>query len=325
MEDWQEWQIRADQVAADLGQSIETLEAEYLGEEPAASLRGFWPRFRDLKERVRVAPAIKLEDKLALERRLRTLGSRAYKAQEASFAESAEHKSQYIPRLDELRAAAEAASSPRDLRAVRRELGSLRKAFETDSSLVAADRQTLWDAWRSVNQFVWDRLNEMWGANEIILRDILASARRDLEQGNAGAVRQNTRRFFDALKSYEAKQESVNAMKTEAEDLRRAAEQAEEQRHAARAAAMATTMPAVNPVEGWRADLQRGRDSVTRLETEAADLEQQMDSADSILEQAMIRGTLVEKRRKITELERANRSLEQRIEQSEEVPLIQTH
>jgi transposase len=55
-------------------------------------MRGFWPRFRDLKERVRTAPAIRLEAKLDLERRLRSLGSRAYKAQEVVYAHSSERK-----------------------------------------------------------------------------------------------------------------------------------------------------------------------------------------------------------------------------------------
>jgi hypothetical protein len=38
----------------------------------------------------------------------------------------------------------------------------------------------------------------------------------------------------------------------------------------------------------------------------------------------MVRGPLVEKKRKLAELERSNRTLEQRIEQTEESPLIPT-
>jgi hypothetical protein len=36
----------------------------------------------------------------------------------------------------------------------------------------------------------------------------------------------------------------------------------------------------------------------------------------------MLRGTLVEKRRKLSELERTNKTLEQRIDQAEQAPLI---
>jgi predicted nucleic acid-binding Zn-ribbon protein len=75
-------------------------------------------------------------------------------------------------------------------------------------------------------------------------------------------------------------------------------------------------------VGGWRSELERNRESVARLSQEAADLERQVAEASSVLEQAMVRGNLVDKRKKITELERANRALEQRIGQTEEAPLI---
>lgn len=324
MEDWQEWQIRAEQVAAELGRELDALEAEFFAGEGSTNFRAFWPRFRDLKEKVRVAPAIKLEDKLALERRLRALGSRGYKAQEAAFSSSAERRSEIGPRLEAVRTAAESAASPRDLRNLRRDLGTIRKDFEADHTLVAADRQALWDDWRHTNQMVWDRLNEQWEANAVVLRGILATARQDLERGNAAGVRQNARRFFESLRIHEAKQEAVNAMKAEADEMRRAADEVEERKAAVRQPAASTAIPVARPVEGWRSDLERGRESVARLALEASELERQMESADSILDQAMIRGTLVEKRRKIGELERTNRDLERRIEQAEDVPLIPT-
>ncbi|HZU14132.1 MAG TPA: hypothetical protein VFB58_14935 [Chloroflexota bacterium] len=324
MEDWQEWQIRAEQVAAELGQALDGLEAEYFGEATTTNFRAFWPRFRELKENVRVAPAIKLEDKLALERRLRGMGSRAYKAQEVAFSSSAERRSTIGPRLEAIREAVEGASSPREIRSLRRELGAIRKDFEADETLVAADRQGLWDEWRQTNQLVWDRLNAQWEANATILRDILTAARQDLERGNANGVRQSTRRFFEALRTHEAKQETMTAMKAEADELRRSADEIEEKKAAARQTSMAASIPATRPVESWRSDLEKGRESVARLTHEASELERRIESADSILEQAMIRGNLVEKRRKIGELERANRDLEHRIEQSEDSPLIPT-
>lgn len=322
MEDWQEWQIRADRIAAELGADVDALERDYLQEPPAQNLRGFWPRFRDLKERVRVAPAIKLDDKLALERRLRSLGSRAYKLQEASMARSSEQKAGLLTRLESVRTFAENESSPRELRGVRRDLDALRKEFDADQQLAPGDRQELWEAWRSVNQFVWDRVTARWGENETVLRGILNQARQDLERGNANAARQNTRRFFESLRTHEAKQDAVNELKAEAEAIRREAEEAEERKAAARAPS--TSAPSVNALDSWRTELEKNRGSLLRLTEEAAEIEQQVNSADSILEQAMLRGNLVDKRKKVVELERANRRLEQLIGQTEENPLIPT-
>jgi hypothetical protein len=321
MEDWQEWQIRADQVAAQLSADVDALDRDYL-QEPATNLRGFWPKFRDLKERVRVAPAIKLDDKLALERRLRSLGSRAYKLQEASMARSSERKAELITRLEAVRSYAEGESSPRELRGTRRDLDALRKEFDSDQQLTQTDRQELWETWRSVNQFVWDRVTARWGENETVLRGILSQARQDLERGNGNAARQNTRRFFESLKTHEAKQDAVTELKAEADAIRRAAEEAEEKKAAARTPAVSA--PQVNALDSWRTELERNRGSLTRLSDEAAEIEQQVNAASSILEQAMLRGTLVDKRKKVVELERANRRLEQLIGQTEETPLIPT-
>src|SRR5947209_15886426 len=136
MEDWQEWQQRADEVAAQLSNEVADLEAKYLAENGDPTFRSFWPRFRDLKERVRTAPAIKLDAKLDLERRLRTIGSRAYKAQEGAYAQSGGRKEELLGIIGELRSRAESADVPRELRALRRDLDAARGQFSTGPALV---------------------------------------------------------------------------------------------------------------------------------------------------------------------------------------------
>lgn len=147
MEDWQQWQLRADQIAADLGRELDVLDQEFFSESGDQSFRRFWPRFRDLKERVRTAPAIRLEAKLDLEKRLRGIGARAYKAQEAAFAQSDERKGELLQMIEGFRAAAEKMTSPRELRTLRRDLDRVREQFDTGVPLSPADRQKLWDAW----------------------------------------------------------------------------------------------------------------------------------------------------------------------------------
>jgi hypothetical protein len=321
MEEWQEWQIRADQIAKDLGSEVDALETQTTtppGQD--FNFRAFWPRFRDLKERVRTAPAIRLEAKLDLERRLRTVGARAYKAQEGAYARSAERKTEILGRIAELRATAEQETSPRALRALRKDFDRLREEFDQGTALVPPDRQAVWDAWREANQFAWQRLVDIWGENENELRAILSGARDQIERGNAQAARQAVGRFFDTLKSREAKQESVNQMKQAVDRIRQEAEQVEERAMSARAPQH--QVPAVPAVETWRSDLARNREVAARLADEVAILERRMQDADSILEQAMVRGSLVEKRQKLSELERSNRTLEQRIEQTKDSPLI---
>jgi len=161
---------------------------------------------------------------------------------------------------------------------------------------------------------------DIWDANENELRSIIADAQQHAERGNAGGLRQSVSRFFDTLRSKEAKQEAINGMKAEIEQLRLQAEQVEEKVATARAPKV--TAPPVPVADTWRAELAKNREQVSRLGEEVADLERQVEESDSVLDQSMIRGTLADRRRKFNELERLNRALEQRIEQTEEAPLI---
>lgn len=322
MEDWQEWQIRADEVAESLRKDVDALSSEFFSDESDGNLRAFWPRFRELKERVRTAPAIKLEAKLDLEKRLRTLGSRAYKVQEVTFARSGQRKEELLAAIAGLRAPADTLQDARDLRNLRRELDRVREQFAGGSPLVAADRQQVWDAWRDASQHVWQRLTGTWNENETRLRAILADARQQLESGNGNATRQAVARFFEALRTHEAKQDSVVQMKAEAEGLRREADGIEQRRESQRAASQAVA--ATPAVDTWRAELDRNREAISRLTDDVSALEKQFQESTSILEQAMVRGNLVDKRRKLTEYERSTRALEQRLEQTEEVPLLST-
>ena len=122
------------------------------------------------------------------------------------------------------------------------------------------------------------------------------------------------------MRSHESRQNTINSLKAEAEAIRRDADQAEERRASERRATQQAQL--ASPVEGWRSELDRNREAAAKLAEEVAGLEQEYQESGSILDQAMIRGTLVDKRQKLAELERSNRALEQRIEQTEETPLI---
>jgi hypothetical protein len=320
MEDWQQWQVRADQIAESLINDVEALDKDFFSQEADGNLRAFWPRFRDLKEKVRTAPAIKLEAKLDLEKRLRSLGTRAYKTQEATFARSGERKEELLASIAGLRTPADTLENARDLRNLRRELDRVREQFGSGSPLVSSDRQQVWDAWREASQHVWQRLTATWDQNETQLRAILGDARQQLESTNASGTRQAVARFFEGLRSHEAKQEAVVQMKAEAEGLRREADSIGQRNDEQRATSQ--TVNIVPAVDTWRAELDRNREAIARLSEDVSALEKQFEESTSLLEQAMVRGNLVDKKRKLTEYERSTRALEQRIEQTEEVPLM---
>jgi len=61
---------------------------------------------------------------------------------------------------------------------------------------------------------------------------------------------------------------------------------------------------------------------MSRLQEEVAAVERQLEASTTLLESAMIRGTLVDKKRKLADLQRTNRTLEQKLAQTEESPLL---
>ena len=320
MEDWQQWQIRADQIAAELGRELDALTADFFSGAGDVSYRGFWPRFRDMKERVRTAPAIRLEDKLSLERRLRQLGARAYKGQEALIAQSQERREQILSSIQAVRSSAESTQSPRELRSLRRDLDRIRGGFESESPLMPPDRQALWDAWRIASQYVWERLTAIWAENEAHVRGIVATARQQLEASNSNAARQTVVKLFETMKSRELRQSVAGELRAEAAEIRDEASKVGTRREAEHVASSAAQT--VSPLETWQHELTRNREAAARLLEDVDALEEQIRSTSSLLEQAMLRGTLVEKRRKLGELERGNRTLEQRIDQATDTSLI---
>jgi hypothetical protein len=85
----------------------------------------------------------------------------------------------------------------------------------------------------------------------------------------------------------------MTALKSEAELIRREADQSESRKVAERVVSQqAQVVPAV---DSWRSELERNRESIARLQEEITVLDYQFQSSASILEQAMVRGSLVDK------------------------------
>jgi hypothetical protein len=321
VEDWQEWQIQAEQIAARLNEEVSVL-SQSLNEATDPVLRGFWPKLKDLKERVRTAPAIQLEDKLELERRLRNMGSRAYKTREAAQAQSNVRRDELLAEIQEIQASIEATDLPRDLRERRRGIESIRGQFDQGVLLVPADRQLVWTRWRETNEALWKKLTGAWEENEVALRALLDEARASADAGNAEGARRAAGSFYEELRNRECRGNAAASLKSDLDAVVRALEQTERQKAADRQVIQRAQV--VPPVEDWRTEVGRNRESIDRLAEEVDHIERQVQESGSVLEQAMLRGTAVGKRRKLTDLERANKALVQRIDATEESPLIST-
>src|SRR4051795_3938968 len=121
-----QWERLADQAALDLGSEISQLESMFWPDVPGGSFRSFWPKIKDLNERVRAAPAIKLDDKLRLQHQLNELCQRARMDGKRLQDERDAQERELRDALALARETLEDASSVEDIQEVRADLGAIR-------------------------------------------------------------------------------------------------------------------------------------------------------------------------------------------------------
>src|SRR5579872_1057447 len=191
----QEWQRLADEVAAEVSSALDQIEARFWPEPSDPSFRTFWPEIRSLSERLRTAPAIDIENKLALLGRIRQLTKRAREDQEVYFTEQRHRKQELLDRIEEARASALATSNPEEIRQLRQELASMRDSISEVQLPTRGDRQETWQTWQDASQQVWEHLRQIWSKNEEEQTSLLDEARSQLDRGQVKEARERIRQF----------------------------------------------------------------------------------------------------------------------------------
>ena len=307
-----EWQQLADRVAETLGQEIVTLEAEFWPDPPDGTFRAFWIRVRDVNERVRTAPAIKLDDKLALQHRINELCQRARQAQRALQQRRSAERQEI---KEAIALAAETLAEARDVTAiqeVRVELMELRQRITgLDAMTRREDRQQIWEAWQQTNQAAWERLNDTWHANERELTALLDRAEEYVRAGEPRSAKDSIKAFHAAVPVYECSHRAVRTLRGRANELWQAADSVAREKHSAYLANMARRM------QYWRADQQRNERERHDLALQIAELETRAERAATDVGAALVRGQLAERRRALATLEAAERDLARQLEAAE--------
>jgi hypothetical protein len=303
-----EWEELADRIAAQLQQAISQLE-ERLWPLPVERFgQAFWPQVRGLNERVRTAPAIKLDDKLALHRRLNELCHRARQHQKSLQQQAARERDELHESIALVRETLEGDLSIRELHELRAELVALRDRLRSnESTLRRMDRQHAWQAWQQTNQLAWHRLNELWKESELILTALLNEAQARLAAGDTRAAKDKIKAFHVAAGIHECSHATLRALRGSANSLWEQADARAREKH------QAYLEHARRRLGSWRAARQRNSRRLVDLEEEIAQLERQAGMASTDVAAAMARGQIAERRRAMAEVEAVNRALEQRI------------
>ncbi len=291
----EEWERLADETARALTGEVDGIEtAPSAG---PAGYRTFWVNVRDLNERIRTAPAIKLEDKLALQHRVNVLCQQARQDQKATHERV---RAEEVGLLDALALAAETltdAEGVPEVQAVRADLAFLRKRVEQLApELRREQRQRMWNTWQRVNQDAWSMLQVSWERNEHHLEALLDEAEQCLQAGDPRGARERVKAFHAAVTVHECAHQASRRQRVRANRLWEQAATLSAQKHAAYLAGLGRR------VSGWRVELEHKERAMETIRCEIEALEVQTTSATTGVAAAMVRGQLEERKKALTRL-----------------------
>jgi len=307
-----EWQRLADQYAESMNNDVSLLERDFWPHPPGGSFRAFWPRVRELNERVRTAPAIKLDDKLALQRRLNDLSQRARQDQKGARRENASRKQALLEAVDLARESLAQADAVEQVQEIREDLAALRQRIsELDASFRREDRQQVWNAWQAANQTAWERVNELWRANEVYLASLLDQAQQSLEAAEVRVAKDTIKTFHEGVRARECTHRSLRGLRARAHALWAEADEIAKRKHDAYLANMSKR------VSHWKAARERHARIRSDLARQIEELERRAAGAATDVGAALVRGQVAERRKALADVEAADRSLAKQIEEVE--------
>lgn len=307
MSDAELWEQQADAAAAALAAEVDGLEAAWPGQ--MESFRTFWTTVKDLNERIRTAPAIKLDDKLQLQHRVNELCHQARGEQRQRAEQLREVESKLLEGLglaQENLAEADAIPAVQEVRA---DLALLRSQIESSSAQL---RKTgIWERWQEINHAAWTRLTELWSENERTLAVALDEAEAQIQHLDARQAKEAIKRFHAASSELECSHRALKSMRSRAHEIWKRADEIGREKHAR------YLEQAAGRVERWRQSQARRRHQRASIERDIALLERQLDRASSGVGQAMLRGQIEERRKALSALQTEERQIDRQIEDVE--------
>lgn len=303
----EEWERQADAAAAGLGQEIDRLEVDWPG--PSQSFRQFWATVKDLNERIRTAPAIKLDDKLQLHHRVNELCHRARAEQRERLEQLQALEARLAEGLDLARESLDEARTIPGIQEVRADLALLRSQLESASPQLR--RSGLWERWQELNRGAWDRLNQLWSQNGSVLGAILDEANLKVERGDARGAKETIKHFHSVSSELECSHRDLRTLRGRAHDIWKKADDVGREKHAR------YLEHAAGRLERWRQAQARRNRQRASIERDLTVLARELDRASTGLAQALIRGQIEERSKALAALESEERDLQRQIEETE--------
>ncbi len=308
-----DWEAQAERNATELRQNLDALESDFWPVRPQGSFRNFWERSSALSQRIRTAPAITLDDKFGLQKRLAELVRRAREDQRQLQHENAAQKAHLQERLALAAESLAEATSMSELQEIRADLALARERItRLGAGFPRADRTTIWEQWQGVNQAAWEGLNRLWSENEQRLERILDVAQGQLDRGESRPAKESIQSFHAGMTADACSHRAAKRLRSRANVLWEQANAVAREKHTAY---LATSQ---KRIRAWTQSRQRNQGIRENLRRELARLEEQVQGATTGMASALLQGQVDGLRRDLERLEREDHSLDQRIQAARE-------
>jgi hypothetical protein len=205
-----------------------------------------------------------------------------------------------------------AASTVDEMKEVRSDLALLRERVVAESKRhPSRHNQTLWQTWQETNQAAWAKLNALWETNEQVLGAVLDRADEALRTGDVRSAKESIKRFHADAATLECSHRALRTLRTRAGSLWQQANDVGREKH------QRYLEQAGKRVEQWRHARDRQVRMRSALEQQIAQLERQALAAPTDVGAALLRGQLEDRRRALSRLESEARELQSRIDAAE--------
>lgn len=311
--DGTDWEAQAERNATELSQDLDGLESDFWPARPQGSFRNFWERSSALSQRIRTAPAITLDDKFGLQKRLADLVRRAREDQRRLQQENAAQKAHLQERLALAAESLAGATTIPELQEIRADLALARESIaRLGTGFPRSDRSAIWEEWQGVNQAVWERLNQLWSENEQQLERILDAAQEQLGRGESRPAKESIQAFHAGMTADACSHRAAKRLRSRATMLWDQANAVARGKHTAY---LATSQ---KRIRAWTQSRQRNQGMRENMRSELARLQEQVQGAATGMASALLQGQIDGLRRDLERLEREDHSLDQRIQAARE-------
>lgn len=291
-----EWERQADAFALEAHACIDQLERDFLAERVNSPYRRFWEQVRELNERVRVAPAIKLDDKQTLQRRINTLCQQVRQQQKIQHERAAAWQADMLQVLGLAEAGLGGAESIGEIQEIREDLTRIRARLDEDPGTDRRARQQVWDAWQGLNRASWEKLTDLWQHNEEALTALLQQAEQRLEARDARGGRELIKDLQRRLNDEPCSRAASLQLRARARSLWQQSTQVAQEKREKYLAFLTRQIPS------WQTAITRSERRRGELEREIGELERLAAAPGTAVGTALLRGQLEDRRRQLTDL-----------------------